>query len=131
MKFVTLALLAVFISPLAQADPPALRDRQTGKYLGNLSANPYDSNSVNNPFGRYGSPYSADSINNPYGQYGSRYSNDSPNNPYATNGREYMGVVETTAAISDGKCYSAWTRQVINRTGFNMFWESWEILPSG
>ncbi|SEN24683.1 hypothetical protein SAMN05216404_103188 [Nitrosospira multiformis] len=85
MKFIILALLAVFISPIAQADPPHLRDGQTGKYLGNLSANPYDSNSVNNPFGQYGSPYSADSINNPYGQYGSRYSNDSSNNPYATN----------------------------------------------
>lgn len=85
MKFIILALLAVFISPIAQADPPHLRDRQTGKYLGNLSANPYDPDSVNNPYGRYGSPYSADSINNPYGQYGSRYSNDSPNNPYATN----------------------------------------------
>ncbi|MCC2681916.1 MAG: hypothetical protein K0S36_1480 [Nitrosospira multiformis] len=43
--------------------------------------------------------------------------------------REYMGVVETTTAISDGKCYSAWTRQVINRTGFNMFWESWRDTP--
>ncbi len=25
-----------------------------------------------------------DSINNPYGEYGSQYSNKSPNNPYAT-----------------------------------------------
>jgi hypothetical protein len=85
MKFVILVLLTIFILPAAQAEPPHLRDRQTGKYLGNLSANPYDPNSVNNPYGRYGSPYSADSINNPYGQYGSRYSNDSSNNPYATN----------------------------------------------
>jgi hypothetical protein len=85
VKFIILALLAVFISPIAQAEPPHLRDRQTGKYLGTLSANPYDPDSVNNPYGRYGSSYSADSINNPYGQYGSRYSNDSPNNPYATN----------------------------------------------
>ncbi|MBN9133983.1 MAG: hypothetical protein J0H48_11575 [Nitrosospira multiformis] len=85
MKFIILALLAVIISPVAQADPPHLEDRQTGKYLGNLSANPYNPNSVNNPYGRYGSSYSADSINNPYGQYGSRYSNDSANNPYATN----------------------------------------------
>ena len=85
VKFIILALLAVFISPVAQADPPHLRNQQTGKYLGNLSANPYDPNSLNNPYGRYGSSYSAESINNPYGQYGSRYSNDSPNNPYATN----------------------------------------------
>lgn len=77
--FITLTVAAV------QAEPPHLEDRQNGKYLGNLSANPYDSNSVSNPYGRYGSQYSEDSINNPYGQYGSRYSNDSANNPYATN----------------------------------------------
>lgn len=54
-----------------------------GTYLGKLSSNQYDPDSVSNPYGRYGSRYSPDSINNPYGQYGSRYSNQSPNNPYA------------------------------------------------
>ena len=85
MKLVIPALIAIIVWGGAQADPPHLKDRQTGQYLGNLSANPYDANSVSNPYGRYGSPYSADSIKNPYGKYGSRYSNDSPNNPYATN----------------------------------------------
>jgi hypothetical protein len=85
MTFIPATLLALLISGFAQAEPPQLVDRQTGKYLGNLSTNQYDPNSVSNPYGRYGSEYSADSINNPYGQYGSRYSNDSPNNPYATN----------------------------------------------
>jgi hypothetical protein len=59
----------MLVSSIVQAEPPHLQDRQTGKYLGNLSSNPYDANSVSNPYGRYGSPYS----------------NDSPNNPYATN----------------------------------------------
>jgi hypothetical protein len=54
------------------------------KYIGNYNTNQYDSNSVNNPYGSYGSKYSADSINNPYGQYGSHYSNNSATNPYAT-----------------------------------------------
>ena len=84
-KSATFVLLAMLVSAIVQAEPPQLRDRQTGKYLGNLSSNPYDANSVSNPYGRYGSEYSSDSINNPYGKYGSRYSNDSPNNPYATN----------------------------------------------
>ena len=84
-KLAPFALLAMLVSTIVQAEPPHLRDRQTGKYLGNLSSNPYDANSVSNPYGRYGSEYSADSINNPYGKYGSQYSNDSPNNPYATN----------------------------------------------
>ena len=56
-----------------------------GQYLGNLSNNQYDPNSISNPYGQYGSPYSPNSVNNPYGQYGSPYSPDSANNPYATN----------------------------------------------
>lgn len=79
----TLILTLCLVSTSVLADPPQIYS-QDGKYLGNLSANPYDPNSVSNPYGRYGSRYSPDSINNPYGQYGSRYSNQSPNNPYAT-----------------------------------------------
>jgi hypothetical protein len=84
----TIIILAATNMLLAMAPNfagPQLYDRQTGKYLGNLSNNPYDANSTSNPYGRYGSEYSADSINNPYGRYGSRYSADSPNNPQATN----------------------------------------------
>ena len=55
-----------------------------GQYLGKLSANPYDPDSISNPYGKYGSPYSPTSINNPYSQYGSQFSPISPNNPYAT-----------------------------------------------
>lgn len=53
-----------------------------GHYLGHLGGSPYDPNSTNNPYGKYGSPYSKDSINNPYGKYGSPYSMQSPNDPY-------------------------------------------------
>lgn len=63
---------------------PEIYDSQTGQYLGNLSKNQYDPNSVNNKFGRYGSEYSPDSINNPYSKWGSPYSNTSINNQYAT-----------------------------------------------
>jgi len=78
--FIVLALFTTSI----YADPPIIVS-PNGQYLGNLSANKYDPDSVNNPYGQYGNKYSQDSINNPYGQYGSRYSNDSANNPYATN----------------------------------------------
>jgi hypothetical protein len=54
-----------------------------GTYLGNTSANKYDPDSINNPYGQYGSKYSTTSVNNPYGQYGSKYSTTSSNNPYA------------------------------------------------
>lgn len=44
-----------------------------GEYMGNLNDNRYDSNSVSNPYGQYGSRYALDGINNPYGRYGNRY----------------------------------------------------------
>ena len=56
---------------------PAMAD----EYLGKLSTNKYDPDSVSNPYARYGSEYSSDSINNPYGT-GSPYRQDSPNNRY-------------------------------------------------
>lgn len=77
-------VILVIFSASAHSAPPILVDPQTGKYLGTLSNNRYDPNSVSNPYGQYGSKYSPDSINNPYGQYGSKYSPNSPNNPYST-----------------------------------------------
>jgi len=85
MKKIIFAVSSILFTTYLFAGPPILVDRQTGKYLGTLSNNRYDPDSVANPHGRYGSRYSPDSINNPYGQYGSRYSVDSANNPYATN----------------------------------------------
>jgi hypothetical protein len=55
-----------------------------GQFLGKLSLNPYDSESVSNPYGSFGSPYSSTSIKNPYSQYGSPYSSLSPNNQYTS-----------------------------------------------
>lgn len=52
-----------------------------GDFHGDLNNNPYDPDSVANPYGKYGSPYSPDSINNPYSPSGSPYGADSPNNP--------------------------------------------------
>jgi hypothetical protein len=71
----TMTFLALAIPALAQQS----------QYLGKLSANPYDSQSVSNPYGAYGNPYSPTSINNPYGPYGSQYSPTSVNNPYTMN----------------------------------------------
>jgi hypothetical protein len=84
MKKILLTVIIIFSSSVF-AGPPILVDSQSGKYLGTLSSNPYDQDSVSNPYGQYGSQYSQDSINNPYGEYGSPYSDKSINNPYATN----------------------------------------------
>src|SRR5690606_650661 len=62
---------------------PVLIDKD-GNYLGNFNSNPYDPNSVSNPYGQYGNPYSSQSINNPYSQYGNPYSSESVNNPYGS-----------------------------------------------
>jgi hypothetical protein len=75
MRHFPLILGAMFIVSASAA---------TGQtYLGNLSANPHDPNSVGNRYGA-GSPYRSNGINNPFGQYGSRYSAKGANNPYAT-----------------------------------------------
>ena len=78
-------LISLFIATIASAAPPILIDQKTGQYLGNLSTNQDDPDSVSNPHGRYGSKTSEDSINNINGKYGSPQSNDNMNNPYATN----------------------------------------------
>ena len=43
---------------------------EDGTYLGKAGASPYDAESIDNPYGIYGSQYSANSIRNPYGKYG-------------------------------------------------------------
>lgn len=53
------------------------------EYLGNLSANEFDQNSIANPFGA-GNPFSSDSVTNEFGIYGNPFSNQSATNPYAT-----------------------------------------------
>lgn len=85
MKRLVLSLAVALVSAFgAQAQNSPFLVSPSGQYLGNLNSNPYDPNSVSNPYGRYGSRYSPDSINNPYGQYGSPYSPHSARNPYAT-----------------------------------------------
>jgi len=83
MKSLLIAF-SLLIAGTAMAGGLILVDPSTGKYLGNLNTNPYDANSVANPYGKFGSKYSPDSINNPYSKYGSVYSNSSATNPYAT-----------------------------------------------
>jgi len=55
-----------------------------GQFLGKLSLNQYDSESISNKYGSYGSQYASTSINNQYSSYGSKYSSLSPNNQYTS-----------------------------------------------
>lgn len=56
-----------------------------GQYLGKLCLNRYDSESIVNDYGRYGSRYSSTSINNQFSVYGSRFSALSPFNQFSLN----------------------------------------------
>jgi len=57
---------------------------QDNQFLGNITDNQYDSNSILNVYGPYGSPYSTTSIFNEYSPYGSPYGAHSLNNPFCT-----------------------------------------------
>jgi len=86
-------LLALVLTVAALVTIPTNLSAQwtDSQYLGRLSANPYDPNSISNPYGQYGSPYSPTSINNPYSRYGSPYSPQSATNPYATSAPRLYG----------------------------------------
>lgn len=78
-----------------------------GQLLGKITDNPYDSDSILNQYGPYGSQYSNTSIFNPYSPYGSQYGTHSINNPYCSappkliiNGR-LIGRVTANRAIPD------------------------------
>ena len=51
-------LVFSFTSLLLAQSPELKSDDQQHKKLGNLNTNPFDPNSVANPYGNYGSPYS-------------------------------------------------------------------------
>ena len=86
MKKIAL-VLSLLITPVSAQEGPPQIFAPDGKYLGDLDGNPYNSNSVNNPYGRYGNPYGRDNVTNPYGKYGSEYSPYSPNFQYGRGNR--------------------------------------------
>lgn len=57
---------------------------QDGQPLGVISTNTFDSDSLANPYGTYGSRYALYSIWNRYGTYGSAYATYSPYNAYTS-----------------------------------------------
>ena len=60
-------------------------------YLGCLTCNRFDAESVCNQFGTYGSQFSASSIWNQFGTYGSQFSSSSPWNQFSTSGPVITG----------------------------------------
>jgi len=90
---------------------------EDGTYLGKLTTNEFDSDSIFNEYGTYGSEYSSQSIWNEYGTYGSEYSSQSAFNDYTftppyivtSDGTIYGGVTTNnfiSGAISPYSIYA-------------------------
>ena len=65
-----------------------------GEYLGNMSGNHFDGESINNPFAPINNPYNANSLENDFGPYGNHYSSYSPYNRFSTSGPEIYGTAD-------------------------------------
>ena len=78
-----LYLILLFISSIASGQTLHLYGGSGHDvYLGCLNCNKYDSSSIWNEYGSYGSKYNSKSIWNNYGTYGSKYNTNSPWNSY-------------------------------------------------
>lgn len=55
---------------------------EDGTYLGKITSNRFDNDSILNEYGDHGGKYSDHSIFNEYGDYGGKYSSHSPFNAY-------------------------------------------------
>lgn len=82
-----------------------------GIYLGCLTCSRFDSDSVCNSFGEYGSSFSSSSIWNSYGTYGSTYEPYSPWNTYSSSG---PGIFSTDGLTFYG--YFTTNSYMANRT---------------
>ncbi len=80
---VVFAILCSVTFAFSQSVTINLYSNDGKEFLGCFSCGKYDSNSIWNKYGTYGSKYSAVSIWNKYGTYGGKYSNKSPCNKYA------------------------------------------------
>jgi hypothetical protein len=68
-----------------------------GTYLGKITSNDYDMDSIGYEYGDYGSKYSQKSIMNKYGTYGGHYSSYSPFNKFAS---DPPIIIDGTATIA-------------------------------
>jgi flagellar motility protein MotE (MotC chaperone) len=70
---------------------------QDNKYLGLLSSDVYERDSICNSSGKYGNQYDSNSIHNQFGSYGSEFSSDSP---YSEHGQSPPVIVFQGQAIA-------------------------------
>ena len=63
---------------------PSYVEAEDGQFLGKITSDKYDNDSILNKYGPYGSKYSTTSIFNRYSDFGSRYGSNSIHNPYSS-----------------------------------------------
>ena len=121
VKLFAIFALMMAVTSIAWAQAPIIVG-QDGEYLGRLSANTLDPDSVSNPLGRYGSPLSPTSINNPLGRYGSPLSPYSATNPLATQPPLIIAPAPSYGYGYDS--YSTYPR-LTPSTRYRSRWTSW------
>jgi hypothetical protein len=89
-----------------------------GQFLGVLSSNQYDLNSIFNPNGIYGSTWGIFSIRNPSSLYGSSYGIYSPYNPNSLN-PPIIRIPRSICAGSDQKSARSHQRLATCRSRFD------------
>ena len=86
MKIVATLIALSLAAPAANAQELLLfSGRNNDTFIGCVNCSKYDSGSICNRYGDYGSKYSDTSIWNRYGTYGSKYNDESPWNKYSSN----------------------------------------------
>jgi len=79
MRFIIPIISLVIFSNFSFGQTLHLYGGENNKqYLGCLNCNNYDSDSIWNEYGTYGSSYNSNSIWNEYGTYGNKYNSYSP-----------------------------------------------------
>lgn len=98
---------------------------QNDIYLGCLTCDKFDSDSIWNKFGLYGSKFNSESVWNKYGKYGGSFSDYSPFNKFARN--------PPVLVDSNGKFYGYFSadRFIAKRTTHRLalvITENWEVI---
>lgn len=83
--FIAISFIIIFYTNLFSQELHLYGGDNNNKYLGCLTCNEYNSDSIWNEFGTYGSPFNLMSIWNEFGIYGSPFSIYSPWNDFSIN----------------------------------------------
>ena len=117
-RFLILFFIFIIISPLTFAQTFSLyAGNNYDTFLGCLNVSKFNSDSIWNQYGTYGSRYNNLSIWNQFGQYGSNYSSLSPWNRFASNPPAIMD--------ENGDFYGYFTISTVKTNRTKIDWVLW------